>query len=347
MTIAQLYTLVTDRISTTGQRLTTGVGMRQVLNSMIEFMNDNGTLDNAYDFGGAGAGREIDAVDGAVKISGEDGLLVTGTFGSGADAEISGAGTRMFFNPKKAAFRAGQVAGSEWDDANIGNGSFASGSENMASGQNSTAMGYQSVASGGSSVSIGSGNNASNIGAVAIGGSNAASGINSVSIGKDNTASGDLSCALGDDNTSSANASFSVNKSNVASGAGSFASGFTTEASGFVSFTNGEGTKAESYAETALGSFNTDYTPTSTSAWSGTDRLLVIGNGQSSGTRADALIIQKNGNITMPTTTGAFSPPILTTTQRNALTPTAGMMIYNSTDNKHQGYDGTSWNNLY
>jgi hypothetical protein len=54
-----------------------------------------------------------------------------------------------------------------------------------------------------------------------------------------------------------------------------------------------------------------------------------------------------NCSLKVITTTGAFTPPILTTTERNALTPTSGMVIYNSTDSKHQGYDGTSWNNLY
>lgn len=37
----------------------------------------------------------------------------------------------------------------------------------------------------------------------------------------------------------------------------------------------------------------------------------------------------------------------ITTTERNALTSQAGDIIYNTTDNKHQGYDGTAWNNLY
>ena len=35
-----------------------------------------------------------------------------------------------------------------------------------------------------------------------------------------------------------------------------------------------------------------------------------------------------------------------TTTQRNALTSAAGDMIYNSTDNKVQFYNGSSWNDL-
>ena len=36
----------------------------------------------------------------------------------------------------------------------------------------------------------------------------------------------------------------------------------------------------------------------------------------------------------------------ITTTQRNALTAANGMVIYNSTDNKFQGYENGSWANL-
>ena len=41
-------------------------------------------------------------------------------------------------------------------------------------------------------------------------------------------------------------------------------------------------------------------------------------------------------------------PPKLTTTQRNGLGGlVAGAMIYNTTTNKHQAYDGTIWHDLY
>ncbi len=49
-------------------------------------------------------------------------------------------------------------------------------------------------------------------------------------------------------------------------------------------------------------------------------------------------------NITIP-----FAPsliPGMTTTQRDALTLRAGMIIYNTTTNTFQGYNGTTWNNL-
>lgn len=254
-----------------------------------------GTLDDSYDFGGAGAGRTITADGGAVKVAGEDGFIVTGTYGSGADSEWVGGGAYdvgMFFNPNKGAFRAGSADSTQWDNANIGDGSVCLG-----------------------------------------GGGSIASGFSAVTLGSDNSALGDASTAIG--------------LLTVASGAGSFSGGIESEASGTNSVALGYNINAKSLSETSIGLFGTDYTPTSTTAWNATDRLFVIGNGQSSGTRSDALIITKDGNTTMPTTTGAFSPPILTTTERNALTPTAGMMIYNSTDSKHQGYDGTSWNNLY
>jgi hypothetical protein len=42
----------------------------------------------------------------------------------------------------------------------------------------------------------------------------------------------------------------------------------------------------------------------------------------------------------------SFTLPRLTTTQRNALTAVNGMVIYNSTDNKFQGYENGGWANL-
>lgn len=47
---------------------------------------------------------------------------------------------------------------------------------------------------------------------------------------------------------------------------------------------------------------------------------------------------------------GVFYPPVLTTAQRNAITPAsvaAGAIIFNSSTGKHQGYDGSSWNDFY
>jgi|TARA_R110000744_G_scaffold286623_1_gene397932 hypothetical protein len=45
-------------------------------------------------------------------------------------------------------------------------------------------------------------------------------------------------------------------------------------------------------------------------------------------------------------TTGYVQVNSLTTTQRNALTAANGMLIYNTTDNKFQGYENGAWANL-
>ena len=62
------------------------------------------SLDDAYN-----NGSTITADAGAVTITGTDGLISTGTIASGASLPVSGAGTRMMWYPKKAAFRAGYV----------------------------------------------------------------------------------------------------------------------------------------------------------------------------------------------------------------------------------------------
>jgi hypothetical protein len=50
--------------------------------------------------------------------------------------------------------------------------------------------------------------------------------------------------------------------------------------------------------------------------------------------------------LDVSSTTGAFMPPRMTTAQRNALTPLAGMIIYNTTTGKFQGYQSSSSPNI-
>ncbi len=54
-----------------------------------------------------------------------------------------------------------------------------------------------------------------------------------------------------------------------------------------------------------------------------------------------------SASMELQSTTGAFIPNKLTTAQRDALTAVAGMVIFNTTTNKHQGYNGTTWNDFY
>ena len=73
--------------------------------------------------------------------------------------------------------------------------------------------------------------------------------------------------------------------------------GYRTQASGHRTTALGNSAEAHSYAETALGSYNTHLSPNSKASWNSEDRLFVIGNGSSSSNKSDALVILKNGNI--------------------------------------------------
>lgn len=102
-------------------------------------------------------------VDGGTLFGGE----YSGGFSGGIPTE--GSGTRMMWYPGKAAFRAGYINGTQWDDANIGNYSVAIGENVRASGDNGVALGVRSTAANVSSVAIGEDNTASGAASVALG----------------------------------------------------------------------------------------------------------------------------------------------------------------------------------
>jgi hypothetical protein len=91
-----------------------------------------------------------------------------GQVGAGA-IPVEGSGARMMWYPAKAAFRAGYVSGTHWDDANIGNHSVAIGENVRANGPNGVAFGLRSTAANISSVAIGEDNTASGAASVALG----------------------------------------------------------------------------------------------------------------------------------------------------------------------------------
>lgn len=348
------------------------------------------TLDQAYDQGGNGLGKNINATNGAVRINGTDGFLVTGEvfYGNPIDTEITGAGTRMFFNPLMSAFRAGTIydfpplTGDEWDVSNTGIYSTAFGLNTMASGQNSTAFGSITTASGGTATTFGSNTTASGSISTALGSSTTASGDVSTAFGVSTLASGNFSTAFG--NATIASETYAIafglaseasgvtstafgNQTNAigfrstafgsltmatgnvstafglqseasgqnstafgdnseASGYASTAFGRLTEASGFGSTALGVGTIAPSSYETVLGMYNTTYTPLVIgNGFNLQDRLFVVGNGFDNVNRSDALVIYKNGIISLTDNVGIGTD-----------TPTANLSV-NGTANKPGG----------
>ncbi len=188
-----------------------------------------------------------------------------GTVGTNGQAlTVAGAGTRMIWYPKKAAFRAGNVSGTQWDDGTIGLYSVAMGADTRATQDNTTALG--------------SGTLASNPYATAI-------GVNS-------TASGYYSVALGNSVTASAQ--------------NALATGVSTTASGYHSTAMNNSTTAESFAQTTIGQFNSPKGSETANSWVATDPLFVVGNGTAAGSKSNAMMILKNGNIGLGTSSAGY-----------------------------------------
>lgn len=273
------------------------------------------TLDEAYDEGGAGAGRTIIADAGPVAVQGGDGLLVTGTFASGQAIGNPGAGTRMFFNPRKAAFRAGNVSGNQWNGPNVGNYSAAFGRSNEASGESSLTAGNSNVASGQYSVALGTNNGSTGLGSVTIGQSNLANndgafasgresnaaGVASVSLGEACNALGDFSVAMGNQSTTNGENSMGLGNSCLANGDDAVAIGRQTTANGNSSTAIGNSTFADAFNAFALGRYNEGGGNATT--WVPTDPLFEIGNGSALTNRSNALTVLKNGNTGIGTST--------------------------------------------
>lgn len=127
---------------------------------------------------------------------------------------VSGIGTRLMWIAPKSAFRAGSVAASQWDPANVGTWSFAAG--------------YNTIAQGALAVAFGKETSASGLGAFASGSYSSAAGVNSFASGS-SRASGDFSTAFGTGTTARAYASVALGYYNDSISSASSSSGQPTD----------------------------------------------------------------------------------------------------------------------
>ncbi len=144
----------------------------------------------------------------------DGGILADNISGSSSALPVSGAGTRMFWYPAKAAFRAGYATGAEWDDVNVGLYSMAMGYGNQALGQSITIWGGQNNSASGAvspaacTIAGGKGNIiASTFGQILGGEGNTAGGVGARISGKNNASNGDYSVVGGGENNTAANVS--------------------------------------------------------------------------------------------------------------------------------------------
>lgn len=138
-------------------------------------------------------------ISGLVLTSG-GALLAAGSTGTGT-TPTSGAGTRMMWIPNRAAFRAGNVSGTHWNDSQIG--------------INSAAFGQNTIASGNASFAMGSGASASSLASMALGTNVVASANYSVAMGKEVSAGHNGSFCLGDEEFGNTLTSSTTNQMNM------------------------------------------------------------------------------------------------------------------------------------
>jgi trimeric autotransporter adhesin len=180
------------------------------------------------------------------------GFVARGTLGRGTIL-ATGAGVRLMWYPRKAAFRAGFADGTQWNDGSIGYYSTAMGQNTTATAYHSTAMGSSTMASGASSTAIGSGSTASGSVSTAMGNGTMASGDYSIAMGYSTTASGNYSTAMGYSTTASGSSSTAMGGNTTASGLYSTAMGSRTTASAGYSTAMGSWTLASGTNSTAMG----------------------------------------------------------------------------------------------
>jgi len=89
-----------------------------------------------------------------MKFYADGGFFLNGFQGTGT-VPLEGPGNRLVWYPGKAAFRAGSVGETQWNDVNIGSYSSAMGFNTTASGNFSLAMGYGTTSQGYASTAIG------------------------------------------------------------------------------------------------------------------------------------------------------------------------------------------------
>ena len=170
----------------------------------------------------------------------------------------------------------------------------------------------------------------------------------STAMGWRTTASGDYSTAMGIGTTASGWYSTAMGGYTTASGDFSTAMGYSTTASGWYSTAMGRKTTASGDYSTAMGreieasgdysvaialgdQLGTNVTQANT--------MAIMGGKVGIGTVAPAVTFEVSG-------TDAIIVPIGTTAEQPG-TPTAGMIRFNSTNSKFEGYTGSAWVDLH
>ncbi len=251
----------------------------------------------------------LTVIDGRESL---DGVVFYGAFGGLSAIPETGPGTRFMWYPRKAALRAGQVDGTEWNEAEIGEFSVAMGLNPIASGRSAIALGEDSRALGDGSAAIGDGTSALGTGAFAVGVDSHADGDGVFVAGMDEYVVGPASVSLGSGNTILGNGgnvsagsknvihgsdrSFALGHANIIdSAADAMAFGRENFISGVAGMAFGRNLENSVFSSLVVGSYN-EPLEGGVDDWICSDPLFVIGNGSSGQYRSNALVVRKSGD---------------------------------------------------
>ncbi len=214
------------------------------------------------------------------------------------DYHLTNLSTNIFFFDKdKGAFRTGRVTNSDWQPANLGQFSFASGWNTRAAGYCSQAAGNKTNADGDYSTVMGYFNTVWGDHGLAAGSSNVAGGDNSAVFGLNNGTSGIAAFAAGQDNSANGDQSAALGKLNAAAGDVAFASGQGTKASGKASSSFGYGTIANGFSNTVVGIYNDPIALQPQNFIENNTPLFIVGNGVHNTDRRNAFLVLNDGRV--------------------------------------------------
>jgi hypothetical protein len=224
----------------------------------------------------------------------------------------------FFFDKSKGAFRTGYPDFASIP-ANIGDFSFASGSNVRASGTGSIAAGKDLVSSGDYAAAFGQGNKSSGTNSIAAGLGSNSLGINSFAIGDATLGSARNATAMGQMTKATNMNAISAGELTTASGRNSLAMGYETQAIASHATAFGLNTQSNSIASFSVGMNNHPVITLPSDDIQGNYPLFMVGNGETNSVEdwSNAMTVLFNGNTGLglndPKTTlhiNDFSPHI-------------------------------------
>jgi hypothetical protein len=226
------------------------------------------------------------------------GFLVTGLINNATLPTVPdlGAGSRLMFFPGKAAFRAGAVDLTQWNNINVGRYSTGLGFSVRATADHSVAIGIQNTASGVGSMAFGAGSIASGEYSASMGLQTNAVGSYSTTMGFNTNATGSYSAATGFNTLSTGNYATSMGSFNVASANYSSTMGYSNKANSIYSSVMGYTTVAKGFSSLVIGMNTDSMFEFNQSTVNTRTPLFIISNGWAS-LRQNALFVTKDGLV--------------------------------------------------